>query len=373
VKTKKFKQTRNNNYHRLSETKITGVISLTGQNSDNKISGEVSPSSNSQKNSALFGKGTMVAIIGFVVVLIIFLVYSQAGSQSGISAPVSLQSCGEKVITYANENLVQPGTSVSLQSLSENRGMYEVHGKYQSQNVTIYATKDCTMLFTNGIDMASTGSTGSTAQTQKPTPTPSPVKTARPSVDLYVMAFCPYGTQAESAMKPVVDLLGLKADIRLLYITTVSGSTVDSVQSLHGLSEVQEDLRQICIQKNYPQKFWDYLSGFDARCYPLSQNSTSLNACWRNTTSGLGIDTAAIESCATGSAGLDLLRADETRSNQNGATASPTLLINGVKYSGARTPEAYKQAICNSFDVTPTECGTTLSSSQQAASAGGCG
>jgi len=341
---------------------------LTQQNSDKKKSGEISSSMGKLETGALFGKGTIVAIIGFAVVLIIFLGVSQTGSQSGSSSAVPLQSCAEKVISYTNENLVQPGTSVSMQSVSENRGIYEIRGYYQSQNVTLYATKDCTMLFTNGLDMDSPGSTSGT-----PTPTPSPVKTSRPSVDLYVMAFCPYGTQAESAMKPVVDLLGTKADIRLRYITTVRGSTVDSVQSLHGLTEAQEDLRQICIQKNYPQKFWDYIEVFNANCYPLSQNPTSLNTCWRNTSASLGIDTAAIETCSTGSDGLGMLREDEKNADGNGATASPTLIINGVKYSGARTPEGYKQAICNSFDAAPAECGTILAAGQQTASAGGCG
>ena len=345
---------------------------MTQQNSDNTKSGEVSSPSGKQETGSLFGKGTIVAIIGFAAVLIIFLLVSVTGSQSGISSMVPLQSCGEKVISYANQNLVQPGTSVSLQSLSENRGIYEIRGNYQSQNVTLYATKDCSMLFTNGLDMNSPGSASGIAQ---PTPTPPrpPVKTPRPSVDLYVMAFCPYGTQAESAMKPVVNLLGTKADIRLRYITTVSGSTVDSVQSLHGLPEAQEDLRQVCIQKNYPQKFWDYIESFNARCYPLSQNPASLDACWRNTTAGLGIDTAAIETCAAGSDGLGMLIVDETNADQNGATASPTLFINGVKYSGARTPEAYKQAICNTFDTAPPECGAVLAASQQTAAAGGCG
>ena len=352
-------------------TEINRGIGLTQQNSGKKKSGEISSPLGKLETGALFGKGTIVAITGFAVVLIIFLLVSVPGSQSGISSPVPIQLCGEKVISFANENLVQPGTSVIMQSVSENRGIYEIRGNYQSQNVTLYSTKDCTMLFTNGLDL---NSNDGTAAGQKPTPTPtrSPVKTARPSVDLYVMAFCPYGTQAESAMKPVVGLLGTNADIQLRYITTVQGSTVDSVQSLHGLTEAQEDLRQICIQKNYPQKFWDYIEFFNANCYPLSQNPTSLNACWKNTTATLGIDTAAIETCATGSNGLEMLREDEKNADGNGATASPTLIINGVKYSGARTPEGYKQAICNSFDAAPSGCGTLLAASQQAPSAGGC-
>jgi len=340
---------------------------VTQQNPDKKKSGENSPASPQQKNGALFGRSTMIAIIGIVAILIVFLVIMLSPSGNSLSVPI--QPCAEKVIGYANENLVQPGTSLTFKSVAESRGMYEIQGTYQSQDVTIYTTKDCTMLFTNGINMSASVVTAS----QKPTPAPTPVKTARPSVDLYVMAFCPYGTQAESAMKPVVSLLGSKADIQVRYITNVRGSTVDTVQSLHGSSEAQEDLRQICIQKKYPGKFWDYIDAFNSRCYPVSQNLTSLNTCWRNSSSSLGFDTSAIETCATGSDGLEMLKADETNANQNGATASPTLLINGVKYSGARTPEGYKQAICNSFDTAPAECGTTLTSTQTAASAGGCG
>jgi hypothetical protein len=52
--------------------------------------------------------------------------------------------------------------------------------------------------------------------------------------------------------------------------------------------------------------------------------------------------------------------------------SSPTLIINGQVYTGARTPEAYKEAVCSHFDTPPAECGTTLSS-QAATSSGGCG
>ena len=58
------------------------------------------------------------------------------------------------------------------------------------------------------------------------------------------MSFCPYGTQAETAMLPVVNLLGAKATITVQYIANVSGTTAASVVSLHGPSEAMEDLRQ---------------------------------------------------------------------------------------------------------------------------------
>jgi glutaredoxin len=201
-----------------------------------------------------------------------------------------------------------------------------------------------------------------------PQATPAPVNSARPAVDLYVMSFCPYGIQAEQVMSPVVDLLKSKTDIRIRYITTVTGSTVDSVKSLHGIVEAKEDLRQICINKYSPEKYWSYLKTFNEQCYRLRGNATMLSSCRKNTAATLSIDSAKIDTCAEGAEGLALLRADETASAKDAATSSPTLVINGVRYSGARTPEAYKQAICNAFETAPAECSTVLSSASASAS-----
>jgi len=186
------------------------------------------------------------------------------------------------------------------------------------------------------------------------------------------MAFCQYGTQAETVMRPVASLLGSKADIRVRYITTITGTTVASVRSLHGTPEAQEDLRQICILKKNPDQFWEYIGQFNEACYPQYQDAGKLETCWRNVTATLGIDAGSIETCASGEEGLSLLKADEALSNANGASASPTLIINGQVYRGSRTPNAYKQAICDRFVTAPAECSTVLPSVQYAAS-GNCG
>jgi hypothetical protein len=201
-----------------------------------------------------------------------------------------------------------------------------------------------------------------------PQATKAPVKSARPVADLYVMSFCPYGTQAETGMGPVVDLLKSKADIRIRYITTISGTTVDSVDSLHGPAEAKEDLRQICINKYYPDQFWSYIKTFNEQCYPSWYNATALDSCQKNTLATLSLDSAKIDTCTAGTEGITLLKADEAAANNNSATASPMLFINGVLYSGTRAPEAYKQAICNSFETVPAECSTVLSSASAAAS-----
>jgi len=313
----------------------------------------------------VFRKMTIALIIGIFAVLIIILAVFSSASSSGQNPTVSPGTCGDKVLKYVNQNLVPSGSPATLVATSEDRGLYGIKIQYQSQVITLYASKDCSLLFTSNYDMNQQG-------TQPAQPT-APVKSARPTVDLYVMAFCPYGTQAETVMNPVVGLLGSKADIRLRYITTVTGTTADSVNSLHGPAEAQEDLRQICIQKYYPEKFWSYISLFDQTCYPQSSNAAPQNACQRNVSVQTGIDVTKIETCASDQEGIALLKTDEADSNKNGASGSPTLIINGVTYSGARTPEAYKQAICNSFENAPAECNTTLSTTQMTNAAGGCG
>jgi len=332
------------------------------------------PEKNSQDSGKsgqqpFFNKTALAAIIGIAAVIIILLVYGVMQSTPGQGAVVPAQACTEKTLRYINNNLVSPGTSASLVTVTESHGMYEMKIAYLGQEMLVYTSRDCSSLFTRSIDMnAATGGSG-TAAAQ---PAAAPVKTERPVVDLYVMAFCPYGTQAEIVMKPVVALLGSKADIRVRYITTATGSTVASVYSLHGPKEVQEDLRQICILKKSPEKFWEYIGRFNDACYSQYLNADTFDACRGNVTAALGIDTNAIETCASGEEGLALLNADEAQGNRDGASSSPTLIINGQVYRGSRTPEAYKQAICDRFVTAPSECSTVLSSVQGVAT-GNCG
>jgi glutaredoxin len=228
--------------------------------------------------------------------------------------------------------------------------------------------------------LLSTGNAGNTTPTPvttprvttPPTPAPEPVKSARPSVELFIMSFCPYGVQAENVMSPVVDLLGSTADIQIRFIATVNGDTADAVRSLHGLNEAKEDIRQLCIKQSDPDKYWDYLDLFNAQCYPVWQNATRLEACGKNLTAMLGMDNQKIETCAIAGEGLALLRADEAITKNLKVTGSPTLFINGQKYSGQRTPEAFKQAICARFETPPDECGTDLSAQVVAAGSGSC-
>ena len=69
-------------------------------------------------------------------------------------------------------------------------------------------------------------------------------KRETPEVDLFVMAYCPYGTQTEKAFLPVLELLGDKIDFNLRFV----------YYAMHGKKELDEQLRQYCIQKEQKSK-----------------------------------------------------------------------------------------------------------------------
>jgi glutaredoxin len=317
------------------------------------------------KQTVFFGKGLIVGIAGILALLIIVFVlstYSAAGMQ-GFTVPP--QACSDRTITYINSFLVQPGTTASVISVTVSHGLYEVKILYDSKEISLYTSPDCSLLFPAGaIDIS--------ASPPAPAPSKTPVKSARPDVALFVMSFCPYGTQAETVMRPVRDLLGEKADIRVRYITTVRGDTIDSVDSLHGIAEAKENAFQLCTRKTHPELYWEYLQVFNEQCYPGWYNSAFLETCRQNVTTMLKIDHDAVSDCAAGAGAITLLKADQAESGKYGAGSSPTLIVNGIEYTGARTPESYKQFICNSFETAPEECGTELSSSG-ATTSGDCG
>lgn len=295
----------------------------------------------------------IAGIIVFLIIALILVTPSPAGQQE-FTVPSGV--CADRTVTYVNSYLVQPGTTASIVSVTRIHGLYEVKIQYQSQEISLFTSPDCALLFPAGaVNMSAPRAASAPAST--------PVKTTRPEVALFVMSFCPYGTQAETVMRPVRDLLGEKADIQVHYITTVRGDTIGSVDSLHGMPEVQENAFQLCIRKTHPGLYWEYLQEFNKQCYPGWYNSAFLETCRENVTTMLKIDHDTVSACAAGSEAIELLKADQAESGKYNAGSSPTLIVNGVEYAGARTPQSYKQFICDSFETTPEECETSLSTS----------
>ena len=114
----------------------------------------------------VFGKGMVMGICIIIVIAAFFIVFTITGG-SGSVPTVSLQSCGQTVIGYLNSNLVQQGTSAELVFVTENHGVYEIMAHYQARDIQLYATKDCSLLFTNTIPIGSFGGCDSQAADRK--------------------------------------------------------------------------------------------------------------------------------------------------------------------------------------------------------------
>ncbi len=147
--------------------------------------GQETPREGGNPHTAFFGTKTLI-VLAFIIGVLVALIVAGSGiiAPSG-TATLSPTACGEKTVQYINAHQITPGNTATLAGVRDYRGVYAVDIIYSSQNITVYATRDCSLLFADGINM-STSSTGSSTQAAAN-------KSARPEVDLYVMSFCPYG------------------------------------------------------------------------------------------------------------------------------------------------------------------------------------
>ena len=261
-----------------------------------------------------------------------------------------------------------------------------------------------------------------------PTPVPfNPQKSEKPEIKFFVMSFCPYGNQAEAGLEPVYQLLKDKVSWQPRYIVSqitqdsinqckqgcagqvgneatkkqcedaiAAGQVknmdadtcvktyfpyktseeciakncntlkVDSWESLHGVQELNQDVREICaFNLGNLANWWRFVTLVNSNC-----TANNVDTCWTQQAKDAGLDTAKISACEKGQKSALLIKenADSTKFK---ATGSPTILINEIVYNGGRSPEDYKKAICSSFENPPEECNTVLGQ-ESTATSGGC-
>lgn len=204
-------------------------------------------------------------------------------------------------------------------------------------------------------------------------------KSSRPTLDFYVMSFCPYGNQMETALRPVFDLLGKKADLQPHYILSkvdnldtyckqTSGdpaqcqlyvqngyfqnisdcqkTIADSTQkcqdesnylkapsgalytSLHGRQEANQDVRELCAWNLTSDKsvWWNFVGNVNKNC--TAQNA---DTCWTDQAKAAGLDTNKITECFNQD-GINLIEKEIAAANQVKAYSSPTLILNNTNF-----------------------------------------
>ena len=151
-------------------------------------------------------------------------------------------------------------------------------------------------------------------------------RTGKPTLELFVMSYCPYGVQAEEKLIPIVKEFGDKIDFKLQFIAqekeAPSAQDISPFTSLHGYPEVAENIRQLLISREYPDQYLDYIL-----C-----RGKKLDKSWEACAEKLGIDVEKIQELFDSPEAEQLFRENIKRAAELGVRASPTILVDGHKF-----------------------------------------
>lgn len=305
-------------------------------------------------------------LIPIIIILAVLLIAEGFYSLSKFKVPdaVSLEEATQKTMNYINNNLVQDPIKATLVESNDESGIYSVKIKIEDQEYTTYVTKDAKFLFLQGIEMPEKVLAKDSGIPKQDTP----------YAQLFVMSYCPYGNQAEEMMMDVVNLLGNKAKIELHYVIYSnyqgggSNYCLDEESkycSMHGIQELNQNIRELCVQKYQKDKLWGFIKNVNTAC-----NYQNVDSCWEAVARSAGVDVDEVKKCEK-EEGLILVEQELQLNKKYGISGSPQLVINDMEYDGGRSAEAYKTAICDGFNNPPEECSQVLGGGA-AAPQGGC-
>ncbi len=263
---------------------------------------------------------------------------------------ISQDEAGQAIADFANAQ----GVGLEIIGVTEESGLYKIAVSVEGQESEVYITKDGKSLVNGLIPLVSSPNQEPAQNQQQPAEI---VKSDKPVVELFVMSFCPYGTQSEKGILPVFELLGDKIDSNIRFV----------YYAMHGDTEIYEQLNQYCIQEEQADKYYNYLTCF----LEDSDGEKCLNE--------VGIDLNKLKECTekadeefsvtenfnnkdvwlSGRYPLFDIHAD--LNEQYSIGGSPTLIVNGVQLNAGRDPASYLAGICTTFNNAPEECGDTLS------------
>ena len=151
-------------------------------------------------------------------------------------------------------------------------------------------------------------------------------RVGKPTLELFVMSYCPYGVQAEEKVLPIVKEFGDQIDFKLQFIAQEkkepSAQDLTPFTSLHGYPEVAENIRQLLIAREYPDRYLDYIL-----C-----RGKKLDKSWEDCAEKYGIDVAKIQALFNRPEAEQLFRENIKRAAALGIKASPTILVDGHQF-----------------------------------------
>ncbi len=303
---------------------------------------------------------TITSIV-LAVLLILLVVFGQsvfAGSQAGI---VSKDKAASNVISFINSQGAEKATLVSAE---KDGTLYKVTLNYAGDQIPVYTTLDGKSLIVNPISLSSEPSSDSSSSGSSTQNIP---KSDKPKVELFVMSYCPYGTQIEKGIIPVVNLLKDKIDFKLKFVDYAMHPTQ---------GEVQENTLQYCLQKDQPDKLIPYLTCFlkegkSEACLNESKvDKVKLASCVSSADKQFNITRNLNDQASWAGGRYPSYLVDASDNAKYDVQGSPTLVINGQQASSGRDSASLLSTICAAFTNAPAECKQTLSNASPSAGFG---
>lgn len=301
-------------------------------------------------------KAVGIAVAILIVLVAVIVVLTTSGKKQ--SREISPAEATVKAEDFINNFLMPSGSKATVTDASEEYDLYKMKIDIGTESpVESYVSKDGKLFFPQAINMDTSaqeqaGANNSTAATPSiPTDLP---KNDKPVVELFIMSYCPYGTQIEKGFLPVLAALGNKIDFTLKFVD----------YAMHEKKELDENLVQYCIQKEQPEKLTEYLQCFltegkGAECLSSVANKSKIESCVAQTDKEYKV--TANYNSKTGwqgsFPGFDVDKADNQKYSVGG---SPTLVINGKDAQSGRDSASLLATICAAFNTPPAECSQQL-------------
>jgi hypothetical protein len=311
-----------------------------------------------------------VAVIGIAVTGGLIYLNSNPGFSFPVIFGMSDSQIAQKAIDYINSNNLASSPASLVSAVAES-GLVKVKIKIGDTEFDSYATRDGKLLFPQAFDMIGKASTDAAGQSPSPAQTAEEIiasiqKSDKPTLEAFVVARCPFGLQMQRMIADAVkNIPSLAQYVKVEYFGSVSGNTITS---MHGDAEAQENLRQICIREEQPAKYWNYVS---------CQMKTGDTAGCQTST---GINSTALTACvSTPSRGVAYAQKDFDLATKYGVTGSPTLVVNGLTvpeytsdnqpvFGSARSSDEIKTIVCDASNTQSAFCSTKLNTAQAATS-----
>ena len=304
-------------------------------------------------------------IVAAVLILLVaasfgYVKYTDYAKKNDIGVP----GIKGKIEQFIKDNSPQGGTGITVKDVVKELGLYKVTINANGQTMITYVTPDGSRFFPQVIDLNVKATAASNTQAA-PEKAVADKKQDVPEVKLFVMSYCPFGTQIEKGILPVLNLLGSKIKFNLEFVNY----SMHNSKASNDRKELDENLRQYCIAKNQPTQLNTYLGCF------LKKGQGTEAACLASS----GINAAQVASCAAQAdtqfnvtkdfndestyqgqfPKFEINQADNVKYAVQG---SPTLVINGTTVAAtSRDSESLLKTICSGFTNPPKECSQPLS------------